>query len=70
MALLKVICWVIIFIARIRFPPGKSLATILNIVFANITSKRDLKFENEDQSFRNALHNIDFGTQPRSDQTE
>ena len=30
MALLKVICWAIIFIVRICFPPGKSLATILN----------------------------------------
>ncbi len=29
MALLKVICWALIFIIRIRFPPGKSLATIL-----------------------------------------
>ena len=29
MALLKVICWAIIFITRLRFPPGKSLATIL-----------------------------------------
>ena len=28
MALLKVICWAIIFITRLRFPPGKSLATI------------------------------------------
>ena len=32
MALLKVICWAIIFITRLRFPPGKSLATILNIM--------------------------------------
>ena len=31
MALLKVICWAIIFIKRIRFPPGKSLATILTM---------------------------------------
>ena len=31
MALLKVICWAIIFIARIRFPPGKPLATILHV---------------------------------------
>ena len=30
MALLKVIPWAIIFIARIRFPPGKSLAMILD----------------------------------------
>ena len=28
MALLKVICWALIFIIKIRFPPGKSLATI------------------------------------------
>ena len=33
MALLKVICWALIFIIRIRFPPGKSLATILNKLF-------------------------------------
>ncbi len=29
MALLKVICWALIFIIRIRFPPGKSLQTFL-----------------------------------------
>ena len=29
MALLKVICWALIFIIRIRFPPGKSLVTTL-----------------------------------------
>ena len=29
MALLRVICWAIIFITRIRLPPGKSLATIM-----------------------------------------
>ena len=28
MTLLKVICWALIFIIRIRFRPGKSLATI------------------------------------------
>ena len=30
MALLKVICWALVFIIRIRFPPGKSLVTIVN----------------------------------------
>ena len=30
MALLKVICWALIFIIKICFPPSKSLATILN----------------------------------------
>ena len=29
MALLKVICWAIIFITRLRFPPGKSLASYI-----------------------------------------
>ena len=29
MALLKVICWALIFIIRIRFPPGKSLVTFI-----------------------------------------
>ena len=35
MALLKVICWALIFIIRIRFPPGKSLVTILNLCFGH-----------------------------------
>ncbi len=30
MALLKALCWALIFIIRIRFPPGTSLAMILN----------------------------------------
>ena len=34
MALLKVICWAIIFIARIRFPPGQSLAMISLYAYA------------------------------------
>ena len=31
MALLKALCWALIFIIRIRFPPGTSLATVLNV---------------------------------------
>ena len=30
MALLKALCWALIFIIRIRFPPGTSLAIVLN----------------------------------------
>ena len=30
MALLKALCWALIFILRIRFPPGTSIATVLN----------------------------------------
>ena len=37
MALLKVICWALIFIIRIRFPPGKSLATILDLITKKIS---------------------------------
>ena len=40
MALLKVICGAIIFIARLRFPPGKSLATILNSVVLGLDQKK------------------------------
>ena len=29
MALLKALCWTLIFIIRIRFPPGTSLATVI-----------------------------------------
>ena len=28
MALLKALCWALIFILRIRFPPGTSIATV------------------------------------------
>ena len=35
MALLKVIFWALIFIIRIRFPPGKSLATIVIVIINN-----------------------------------
>ena len=31
MALLKALCWALIFILRIRFPPGTSLVTILTL---------------------------------------
>ena len=30
MALLKALCWALILILRIRFPPGTSIATVLN----------------------------------------
>ena len=39
MALLKVICWALIFIIRIRFPPGKSLATIFLLHFRECIKK-------------------------------
>ena len=35
MALLKALCWALIFIIRIRFPPGTSLATVLEVAQAN-----------------------------------
>ncbi len=36
MALLKALCWALIFIIRIRFPPGTSLAMILNKIHNNV----------------------------------
>jgi hypothetical protein len=32
MALLRVLCWALIFILRLRFPSGSSIATIYNIM--------------------------------------
>ena len=40
MAALRVLCWALIFILRLRFPPGSSIAT--NIV---ISSGSELKYE-------------------------
>ena len=37
MALLKALCWALIFIIRIRFPPGTSLAIELSLVDQNIS---------------------------------
>ena len=42
MALLKVICWAIIFITRLRFPPGKSLATILSQIQIYVFNKGNI----------------------------
>ena len=43
--MLKVICWALIFIIRIRFPPGKSLATILNNRYNNGALEAFRKFQ-------------------------
>ena len=42
MALLRVLCWALIFILRLRFPPGSSIASInvfflINILFSRLT---------------------------------
>ena len=60
MALLKALCWALIFIIRIRFPPGTSLAMILNIVnhFRSQNSentarrKQHLSLDSYDENFR------------------
>ena len=41
MVLFKAVCWVIIFLTRIRFPPGSSIPTILTV---SITYKTILAF--------------------------
>ena len=40
MALLKALCWASIFILRIRFPPGTSIATALNYQCLNSQRER------------------------------
>ena len=46
MALLKALFWALIFILRIRFPPGTSIATVLKNNSAVFT-KRQYNFLNE-----------------------
>ena len=60
MALLEVICWAIIFIARIRFPPGKSLATILNQRYNNGALEAFRKFQRLELKLGKAKLDLDF----------
>ena len=60
MALLKVICWAIIFITRIRFPPGKSLATILNKRYNNGALEAFRKFQRLELKLGKAKLDLDF----------
>ena len=36
MTALRVLCWALIFILRLRFPPGSSIATTFDYVFTSI----------------------------------
>ncbi len=45
MALLKALCWALIFIIRIQFPPGTSLAMILNNRYNNEALQTFRKFQ-------------------------
>ena len=60
MALLKVICWAIIFITRLRFPPGKSLATILNKRYNNGALEAFRKFQRLELKLGKAKLDLDF----------
>ncbi len=39
MALLRTLCWALIFILRLRFPPGSSLASIFKIYLFNFATR-------------------------------
>ena len=47
MGLFKIICWALIFLTRLRFPPGSSIATILKTRrhFGDVES--EMKTENK-----------------------
>ena len=60
MALLKVICWALIFIIRIRFPPGKSLATILNNRYNNGALEAFRKFQRLELKLGKAKLDLEF----------
>ena len=45
MALLRVLCWALIFLLRLRFPPGSSIASILiYIINCNYVCEKAEKF--------------------------
>ena len=60
MALLKVICWALIFIIRIPFPPGKSLATILNNRYNNGALEAFREFQRFELKLGKAKLDLEF----------
>ncbi len=60
MASLKVIFWALNFIIRIRFPPGKSLATILNNRYNNSALEAFRKFQRLELKLGKAKLDLEF----------
>ena len=46
MAALRVLCWALIFILRLRFPPGSSIAAIRNVCSGHYCDMFVKKFRN------------------------
>jgi hypothetical protein len=54
----KVICWALLFIFKLRFPPGVSIATVLNTK-PSYKLKRNIHFQNWwlcNVNFRDLFH--------------
>ncbi len=62
MALLKALCWALIFIIRIRFPPGTSLAMILNNRYNNEALQTFRKFQRLELKLGKAKLDLEFLT--------
>jgi hypothetical protein len=60
MALLKALCWALIFIIRIRFPPGISLVTILNNRYNNGAHEAFRKIHHSELKLGQAKLDLEF----------
>ena len=60
MALLRVLCWALIFILRLRFPPGSSIASILNNRYNNGSLEAFRKFQRLEMKLGKAKLDLDL----------
>ena len=60
MAVITTLCWALIFIIRIRFLLGKSLATILNPTLVKLRDALKLDFMNMPRNMKQALLHSTF----------
>ena len=60
MAALRVLCWALIFILRLRFPPGSSIATILNNRYKNGSLEAFRKFQRLEMKLGKAKLDLEF----------
>ena len=62
MALLRVFCWALIFITRLRFPPGESLANVLKRCYNNESLADFRRFQRTERKLGKAKLDLTFLT--------
>ena len=64
MAPLKALCWALVFILRIRFLPGSSIATVLNNRYNEEALKAFRKFQRLELKLGKAKLDLELSRQP------